>query len=203
MQELTPLEKRVIEVARESFVEKGIINTEMKDIAAKVGISRSSLYRHFPSSLSIAFYVLNDVLTRLMTIDEEIPEDLSGFEQFSIYMRKAVDKLCSNLDMVRFIKEFDTLYNLKSESVEPPEVFYRTLNDYSRYQFMDYFRKGLQDGSIKPVQDEINAALTFYFAAQSMTEHIMLREETYLHEHGVARQFVEYAISLMLAGIKA
>lgn len=203
MPELTALEQRVIEVAREDFVTKGIIQTEMKDLAARVGISRSSLYRHFPSSLSIAFYVLNDILTELMTVEDEIPGTLTGFEQFSLYMHKAVDKLCDNLDMVRFIREFDTLYDLKSGQGEAPVDYYDTLSDYSRYQFMAYFRKGIADGSIKPCENEINTALTFYWVAQSMVEHIMLREETYLHEHGAAKEFVVDAVEMMLAGIKA
>lgn len=203
MPELTALEQRVIEVAREDFVTKGILKTEMKDLAARVGISRSSLYRHFPSSLSIAFYVLNDVLTELMTVEGEIPKELTGYEQFTLYMHKAVDKLCENLDMVRFIKEFDTLYDLKSGMSEAPAGYYATLSDYSRYQFIVYYRKGVADGSIKPCDNEVHMALTFYWVAQSMVEHIMLREETYLHEHGAAKEFVIDAVEIMLAGIKA
>ena len=203
MSELTPLEQHVIEVAREDFVTKGILKTEMRDLAARVGISRSSLYRHFPSSLSIAFYVLNDVLTELMTVEGKIPESMSGYEQFSLYMYKAVDKLCVNLNMVRFIKEFDTLYDLKSGTGEAPAEYYATLSDYSRYQFIDYYRKGVADGSIKPCENVVHTALTFYWVAQSMVEHIMLREETYLHEHGAAKEFVVNAVELMLAGIKA
>lgn len=203
MPELSSLEKRVIEIAREDFIKKGIIRTEMRDIAARAGISRSSLYRHFPTSMSIAFYVLNDVLAELMTVEGKIPESMCGFEQFSLYMHKAVDKLCVNLSMVRFIREFDTLYDLKSGTSEPPEEYYVTLSDYSRYRFIDYYRKGLGDGSIRPCEDPVHAALTFFWVAQSMVEHIMLREETYLHEHGAAKEFVVNAVETMLNGIKA
>lgn len=203
MPELTDLEKKVITIAKESFINKGIINTEMKDLAAKAGISRSSLYRHFPSSLDIAFHVLNDVLLELMTVDCEIPDTLNGFEQFSFYIHKSVDKLCDNLPMVRFIREFDTLYDLKNENSKAPENFYKTLHDYSRYSILNYFHNGIIDGSIKPCKSEIDTVLTFYWVAQSMTEHIMLRKETYQFEHGAAKAYVVHAVDLMLSGIKA
>lgn len=202
MPELTALEQRIIEMAKEDFITKGIIKTEMRDLAARLGISRSSLYRHFPNSMSIAFYVLNDALTELMTIEEEISDDQNGYEQFSQYMYKAVDKLCANLDLVRFIREFDTLYNLNSDHDKAPEEYYATLSDYSRYQFIKYYQKGVADGSIKPCENPVHTALTFYWVAQSMTEHIMLREATYQHEHGGAKEFVVDAIKIMLEGIK-
>lgn len=41
------LETRIIKVARQLFIEKGYVETNMSDIAAKVGINRPSLHYYF------------------------------------------------------------------------------------------------------------------------------------------------------------
>lgn len=41
------LETRIIEAARQLFIEKGFVETNMSDIAAKVGINRPSLHYYF------------------------------------------------------------------------------------------------------------------------------------------------------------
>ncbi len=204
-EELSPLDRKIIQVAKKSFLEKGMIKTEMKQIAKEVGISRSSLYRHFPNTLSIAFHIMPEMLNELMTIcDVKIDESrhLSGYELFATYMHMFVEKLCNNLEKVRFIKEFDTLYNLGEKEITPPEN-YSIWMDNTVGQHITYFKIGINDGSICQKLDETMSPLTFLFTALSMTEHIMLREENYLREHGAARQFVNNAVEFMLQGIRA
>ena len=43
-------DEAIIDVAQVLFLEKGIAATEMKDIAQRAKIGRSSLYRHFESN---------------------------------------------------------------------------------------------------------------------------------------------------------
>ena len=204
-EELSPLDRKIIQVAKKSFLEKGIIKTEMKHIAKEVGISRSSLYRHFPNTLYIAFHIVPEMLNELMTIYDvqfDKNEHVSGYELFAAYMNMFVEKLCNNLDIIRFVKEFDTLYNLSEQEITPPED-YRLWMDNTVGQHITYFKLGIEDGSISSELDEVKVPLTFLFTALSMTEHIMLREENYLREHGAAYEFVSNTIELMLRGIKS
>lgn len=41
------LEKKIIEAAKELFIENGFAETSMSDIAAKVGINRPALHYYF------------------------------------------------------------------------------------------------------------------------------------------------------------
>lgn len=202
-EDLTVLDKLIIETAKESFLEKGIIKTEMKELASAIGISRSSLYRHFASSIDIAFYVVPEVLDYLTHINDPIPEGLNGFEQFSFYMRGLVDNLCANLNMIRLIQEFNTLYNLKESEMDTPMHYAKFYERTNQMDSVTYFRRGLEDGTIHSVLDEVKVPLTFIFTAMSLVEHIMLREENYLREHGASREFIDYTVALMLSGIKA
>ncbi|MEZ5136913.1 MAG: helix-turn-helix domain-containing protein [Acidimicrobiales bacterium] len=41
-------ETAILDAAADLFAERGVVGTEMADIAEAVGIARSSLYRYFP-----------------------------------------------------------------------------------------------------------------------------------------------------------
>lgn len=200
---LTTLDKRIIRVSKELFLSKGIMKTEMKEIAKLVGVSRSTLYRHFPQALDIAFYIAEDVLRYWMAIDYAIPGNLSGYERFSLYMHKFLEKMWNNLNTVQFINEFDTLYNLKYSTANPPAQYVDYLSNQEDMDFFQVFRTGIQDGSIRREYDELITPRSFVFTAISMTKHIMLREENYLSEHGFSREFIFQSIDLMLTSIKA
>lgn len=200
---LTALDKKIIHVSKELFLSQGIMQTEMKEIAKLVGVSRSTLYRHFPQALDIAFYIAEDVLRYWMSADYEIPENLSGYERFSLYMHKFLEKMWNSLSMVQFINEFDTLYNLKYSTANPPVQYVNYLTNYKDVDYYLAFEAGIQDGSIRKEYDELITPRSFVFTAISMTKHIMLREENYLSEHGFSREFILQSIDLMLASIKA
>ena len=52
-----PTTRKVLDMAQEMFLTLGYGQVEMKDVAARSGISRSTLYRHFPSKEALAFYI--------------------------------------------------------------------------------------------------------------------------------------------------
>ena len=46
--------ERILSMAIRLFVERGLFATQMQDIAAEVGISRTSLYRYFRDKFDLA-----------------------------------------------------------------------------------------------------------------------------------------------------
>jgi AcrR family transcriptional regulator len=198
--ELTPLDHKIINVSKDLFIQKGILKTEMKEIAKIVGISRSSLYRHFSSSIEIAFYVIPDVLDYLLSYNDPVPDGLNGFEALSLSMRKSADKMCNNLNMIRLVREFDMIYGSNGSNIEPPQYY----DDYYTIPHVPikYFKQGQTDGSIRADLDAQKTSTTLVLTIMSLIEHIMLREEIYIREHGVAREFVDHALELLLSSIR-
>lgn len=59
---------RILEKAKELFIEKGYNDVTMKDVCEATGLSRGGLYRHFSSTA--------DMMVLLMDIEQETAEEL-------------------------------------------------------------------------------------------------------------------------------
>lgn len=203
MAELTELDYRIIEAAKLQFLSVGINNTDMKQLASDLNISRSTLYRHFGSSLQIAFHVIKSYIVFLVSDDESLYADINGYDSFSLYIHRLVGRFCNHLDMMRVIQEFDTLYSFEKSTVDPPQDYSVYMSSDQNLLLVELFQKGIKDGSIHFRKDPIIAANAFLHTAFGLVERIMLREQTYLKEHGVAREYIDYAIDMMLSSIRA
>lgn len=203
MAELSALDRKIIEAAKPHFFAEGIYNTDMKQLAAEVGISRSTLYRHFPNSLHIAFYVIKDYVEFLLYDDESLFEDICGYEGFSLYVHRLVSRLCGNLPMIRILQEFDTLYTSKPVDAVPPEDYTEYMGSDQQQLIYKLFQKGLKDGSIRFKKNSTIGSASFIHTALALVERIMLREKIYLDEHGASREYIDYTIDMMLASIRA
>lgn len=202
MAELTALDHQIIDAASRHFLEEGIHNTDMKKLAQELGISRSTLYRHFTNSVQIAFYVVMDYLKLLVNDDPALYREMCGYQALCLYLHRLIDRLCKNLPMMRVIREFDTLYSVEQNVFIPPEEYSQYLQADQDMPCVKLFQKGVADGSILPQKDNTVAGLALVFTSLGLVERIMLREKTYIQEHGAAREIVDAAIEMELRAIK-
>jgi AcrR family transcriptional regulator len=111
---LDKMDENILEVSRELFLTRGLRATEMKDIAVRAGIGRSTLYRHFNGKEIIAFYIAKDILTGLRELTKTESERLnslnSGYEKLEETMLLFTSKVIENRDKVRFLDEFDQYF---------------------------------------------------------------------------------------------
>jgi AcrR family transcriptional regulator len=183
---LDEMDKKILEVSRELFLTKGIRETEMKDIAQRAGIGRSTLYRHFSAKELIAFYIAKDVLTSLKDYSEE----------------KLTEKLVSSRKEIRFLDEFDQYFtDSYPESEEASEyIQFNKDKDMGIYQM---FLEGMEDGSIRRMENPEFEADTLINSTIGFAQRIIPRREHYMEEHGFCEEMLEEAIKLMLMGLKA
>lgn len=59
---------KILESAKELFIEKGYSDVTMKDVCEATGLSRGGLYRHFSSTA--------DMMVRLMDMEQETAEEM-------------------------------------------------------------------------------------------------------------------------------
>ncbi|SHL00783.1 transcriptional regulator, TetR family [Anaerocolumna jejuensis DSM 15929] len=203
---LDEMDKKILEVSRELFLSKGIRETEMKDIAQRAGIGRSTLYRHFSAKELIAFYIAKDVLTSLKDYSEEKlteQKDLkSGYEKLLNGMLLFAEKLVSSRKEIRFLDEFDQYFtDSYPESEEASEyIQFNKDKDMGIYQM---FLEGMEDGSIRRMENPEFEADTLINATIGFAQRIIPRREHYMEEHGYCEEMLEEAIKLMLMGLKA
>lgn len=202
MVELTDLDHQIIRAASQHFLHEGIRNTDMKQLAQELGISRSTLYRHFGNSVQIAFYVVLDYLKSLTNDDPMLYRGMNGYEAVCLYVRRLVDRLCQNLPWLQVIREFDALYSTEQHIFVPPEAYSQYISGDQDQPIVKFFLKGVADGSIRAQQNDTVSALALTFTCLALVERIMLREQNYIQEHGAAREIVDAAIELELSAIK-
>ncbi|MGN6712680.1 MAG: TetR/AcrR family transcriptional regulator [Anaerocolumna jejuensis] len=200
------MDKKILEVSRELFLSKGIRETEMKDIAQRAGIGRSTLYRHFAAKELIAFYIAKDVLTSLKDYSEEkLTEQKnlkSGYEKLLNGMLLFAEKLVSSRKEIRFLDEFDQYFtDSYPESEEASEyIQFNKDKDMGIYQM---FLEGMEDGSIRRMENPEFEADTLVNTVIGLAQRIIPRREHYMEEHGFCEEMLEEAIKLMLMGLKA
>jgi AcrR family transcriptional regulator len=99
----------ILDAAEKLFLEKGLQNTNMKEIAAEAGINRVSLYRYFPDLHPIAFETAVRMLQRIFE-SINVEEEGSDLELFRKAMITSIEQFYELRDAHRFLGMFDHLY---------------------------------------------------------------------------------------------
>lgn len=99
----------ILDAAEALFLQKGLENTSMVDIASRSGITKVTLYRYFPDRHPIAFEIAIRMLRRIyVTAPGESQEPtLLNLKRYAMAMIENFDSL---RDAYRYIGMFDHLY---------------------------------------------------------------------------------------------
>lgn len=100
----------ILDAAERQFLEKGLENINMTDIAQGAGINRASLYRYFPDLHTIAFEIAVRTMKRISAAVVSGGEE-SNLENFRKTMLTAIDKFFELQTAFQFMGMFDHLYS--------------------------------------------------------------------------------------------
>ena len=163
--------RSVLSSGAELFLERGIDNVKMTDIADASGIGVATLYRYFGTKTKIAVEVMTFLWNDLKSLysgvfDTPVFLAQSGIKQLSDLMKMFVVMYSTHRDFMRLLGEFDRF--VISEGVPRSE-----LEEYER-SVIDFFplleqaySKGLKDGTVRKISDFRLFYLTF---AHGLTE---------------------------------
>jgi AcrR family transcriptional regulator len=98
----------ILDAAEAAFLESGLENVTMRDIADAAGISRVSLYRYFPERDPIAFEVAGRMLRRIATA---VGRSGDPSVEPAEFMRALIDTFAENRDAHRYLGMFNHLYD--------------------------------------------------------------------------------------------
>ncbi len=144
------------------FFEKSINTVTIKDIAEHIGVGEATIYRHYKNKynivLSVASYLQNKVTQRYFNIDK----NLSGYEQLAKFYHSYVDVFNDDPMYYKFINEFDAF--VISNSPEDMTNYEQGIDVFKNI-FLDAYKKGIEDGSVKEIED----IESFYFATTHAT----------------------------------
>lgn len=198
--------KAVIEIAEELFLTNGLVATEMKEIAHRASISRSTLYRMFASRETLAFAVADKCLHELF---DPKPLDIygtgqTGFEILRAYSNDLVETMIKRVRYLKYLSEFDQMFS--GDYPDTPEA--RTYVEFNRQRhdrqiLLDILRLGAADGSIRRDIDANMLELAIGNTILGVAQRILTREKIYRQEYGYCHEILYNVMELMLEGVRA
>ena len=205
MKEMTELEVRIVKCAKRMILEKGILDTDMKDIAKEIGCSRSTLYRHFPGKGDILL-ILADEALEVIRKAQIIPPEYrfsNGLEAFSWQLNSMLDAALQNVDTFTFLRDFDCLYYRYYMNEEQSNEFRENVKESSvKSPLQESYNRGVKDGSIRSGGDGELFVLTVFQSFIALTERILPLEETYIEAYGYGQEILREFTQKMVASIQ-
>lgn len=150
----------ILDAAEKLFLEKGLENTNMKDIAEAAGISRVSVYRYFPDLHPIAF----EIAVRMMKEISLSVNPGKGNSILDLYrksMLTAIDKFYELQDAFRFVGMFDHLYSASYPNEELATWYKEQLNELPLGLSMEAVQSGMSDITLEQIVMIGNSVMSF------------------------------------------
>jgi len=194
--------ERILQEAERRFIESGIANTQMKDIASAVDINRRTLYRYFPTKDELAFEVEMIVMKQIqdyLSLELEETENNTGFEKIEKYFDNV--NFEDIKELMKFTAEFDRYFQDDYPTPQLEESFVLSLNPHDD-QLYHYISEGIEDGSIR---NDISADDLFHFVSQdffALFQRLILREKHLKNEYCDQVDFQQLFKDILLSGIK-
>lgn len=197
--------QEILTVASRLIKKDGILNTEMKDIAKEVSCSRSTLYRHFPGKESVLFAISSDVVLKIMdtTILPKNNKFQNGFEALEWQLRRLIAYLQVHVDEVCFIRDFDFYFTQSLPQMDGAAQFERSIaNTRGGLDVEASIRRGIEDGSIRPVEDPSLLRVSLVNTCIGLAQRVMPRERIYAKEVGYGREMLDCLLELLLSSVR-
>lgn len=179
----------IIEKAREIFLDKGLFNTVMDDIAGEVGLTRRTLYRYFETKEDLAYETTIQLLNEWNAFHREVFKQLSGsgIRQFEHFLTKLIDYMDERIKVMKYLGEFD--FYFKDEKVAKPSsesmLKFDSIILESDGLLTQLIERGINDGSIKKDIDVKLMVTTISNVLWSFGQRIAIRGEIIEEESGI------------------
>jgi AcrR family transcriptional regulator len=169
----------VIAAAIEVFIQKGIDNSKMTDIAEKAQVGIASVYRYFKTKTEIVIEAA--ICFWNMKIDifydplfENDSKNLNGLATVSKILDIFIDIYINHKEFFRFVEEFDN-YVVK-ENISPERLAQYEKNILNLMPVMlEALELGKKDGSINQNLDNEKYYMTITHTLMSLSQKLILR----------------------------
>ncbi len=136
----------ILNEATKLFLEKSISNVTMSDIASYIGIGEATLYRYFGKKqnlvIKVAEALSKNILEKYFTFDES----KTGFENIKEFYLAYLKVFKEDRDYYSFVYSLDAY--IHNEIGINLETYNDNVNLFKEV-FYKYFKKGINDNSIK------------------------------------------------------
>lgn len=157
--------KAIVEEAKKLYLEKGVEQVTIADLANHLSIGEASLYRYFGKKqvlvVEAAIMTWQEILEKMTNL----PMKPTGFENLEDFYGFFLSIFHEHPEFFQFVEDFDALIAKEPLSDELLTAYEEVILSIKK-RFDDFYVKGIQDGS---VQCDLDPDI-FYFS----TSHALL-----------------------------
>lgn len=199
--------RNILDSATSQFLENGMFNTSMGDIAGRSGVTRRTLYRYFETREELAYEVLIGLMEEWNRIHMDIFGELegSGLEKLEKLLYGLVNHMEKRMDFLTFAGEFDFYFKDDSD-FKPKEDQARRYEEtihLSEKLISSVIEEGIRDLSIEVDRPVSLIVYTITNVLWSYGQRIAIRGEGIKEEFGIdPREMFLCQIDLYLKVLK-
>ena len=153
----------LVDIATDLFMCRSINEVTIKDIAISAQVGEATIYRYFGSKQNIVVHAAMKIQGIVSTDFFKLEEGKNGFEKLKVFYESYYDIFVKHPNFYKFLNEFDAFVSVEDSSVTNP--YEAAIDSYKNF-FMDAYKLGVKDGSVKKQKD----IEMFYFS----TTHALL-----------------------------
>ena len=140
----------LVSTAIKLFLAESIEKVTIKDIAVEAGVGEMTIYRYFGKKTKIVAEAVMQLQEVVFTDYFSIDQSKSGYEMLEMFYNTFLNVFNHRPEFFKFIKEFDIF--MMNEDSNTLQGYEDELNRFKNVYVASY-RKGLNDGSVKPLED--------------------------------------------------
>jgi AcrR family transcriptional regulator len=199
--------EKIIRIAEGLFIANGFANTQMKDVALAIDMSRNTLYRYYQDKYDLGFAILVVTLKRKVCLYDRIMEDIEE-HQFPT-VREGVSVLLNAYADIkyqaddRFIAEFDGYYAGSRIPTQFRDELTKVLPTNITQRLINIILQGQSDGSIRSDIPAEHLAVTLFNAVPTFFRRMLLRQNALMEiESDTIPLLTPVLIQLLVDGMK-
>jgi AcrR family transcriptional regulator len=187
-EEITRRRGEILNAAMGVILQKGFLETSMREIAEAAGVGKSTLYDYFPSKDEIMIaYVVDEVERMTAQVQAIIAQDLSVTEKFRRIWRNHLQGMLANKQT--YIKISFESQRLSLESQQRIQVHRHAYQD----MLCELVEQGIRQGEFRPV----NPLLAIRGMFSLLTPMVYTSRPT-----GSPDQMLEEAMDIIFKGLE-
>ena len=153
----------LVDIATDLFMCRSISEVTIKDIAISAQVGEATIYRYFGSKQNIVVQAAMKIQKVVSTDFFKLEEGKNGFEKLKVFYKSYYEIFLKHPNFYKFLNEFDAFVSIEDNKIINP--YEAAIDSYKKF-YMDAYKLGLKDGSVKKQAD----IEMFYFS----TTHALL-----------------------------
>lgn len=197
----------IIAKARETFLQKGLFNTVMDDIADRVGLTRRTLYRYFKTKEDLAYETTIVLLKEWNDYQKMIFDSLegNGIERLESFLNNLIDYMSNKIEVMKYLGEFDFCFQDGTTIELDTNVIVRfdEIILESDRLITEIINLGQKDKSIKSDFDVKLMVATISNMLWSFGQRVAIRDKIIMKESGFpGLDLIKNQVSIYIMAIK-